>query len=275
MRAKLNERRKQEIQNTLRSLGLLAFVDRLKYLTSIARCRRRNSKFFTENSDFKVPPKALAFDAYSAPDWTFYKFSGEGTATYLADVGKKFMTDTSSAEILEWGCGPGRIIRHIQAAFPGKAAVYGTDYNPETIVWCNANIHSARFVLNTLHPPLNFGADRFNFIYSHSVLTHLSETVSHEWMDELYRVARPGAVLVMTTHGDSRLNLLLPEELEVYRKTGIVVRGNVNEGKRLFRTCHAPVYLREKLFKKFEVLEHVEAGFPYSEQDVWILRKTA
>jgi hypothetical protein len=80
---------------------------------------------------------------------------------------------------------------------------------------------------------------------------------------------------VITTNGNSRRKFMLPEELKEYEAKGFVVRGKVEEGKKMFFSWQTPGYLRENWFKDFEVLEYVEASFPHTGQDHWILRKPA
>jgi SAM-dependent methyltransferase len=220
-----------------------------------------------------VPPRFLAFDAYSAPDWDFYKLSGVESAAFLSAAARRYLPDNTSLRVLEWGCGPARVIRHIHSTFGSEAEVYGSDYNRDTIGWCNQNIPGVVFSVNGLHPPLSFGEGFFDFIYSISVFTHLSEPVGLEWVTELHRVMRSGAIAVISANGDSLLDKLLPEELETYKSRGVVVRGKVQEGKKMFFAVHSPAYVREILFKSFEVLEFAPGEFPYTGQDLWILRK--
>jgi ubiquinone/menaquinone biosynthesis C-methylase UbiE len=174
-----------------------------------------------------VPPRFLAFDAYSAPDWDFYKISGSETATFLSSIAKRYLPENTSLRVLEWGCGPARVIRHISSNFGSGAEVYGSDYNRDTISWCTQNIRGVIFSLNELRPPLPFNDRVFDFIYSISVFTHLSESVCHEWVKELYRIMRSGAIAVISTDGDRSLKRLLPDELETYQTRGVVVRGRV------------------------------------------------
>jgi hypothetical protein len=89
----------------------------------------------------------------------------------------------------------------------------------------------------------------------------------------LYRITCPGAVLVISTNGDSRINFLLPHELANYKATGIVIRDKFEEGKKMFWACHSPKYLKERLFKDFAILDYLPEGFPYTGQDMWVLRK--
>lgn len=260
----------QRFQHTLRQLGLLTVADKFRYLTKVVRLSRANREFISAHPEFDLPPKTLAYDAYSAPDWSFYKQSGVETAAFLAALIQQRLGGHDGLKILEWGCGPARVIRHLPAALGAGAEIYGADYNPASIAWCRKHIPDVTFASNGLEPPLPLGAGEFDFIYAISVFTHLSEPVAHRWVAELSRVARPGGFLVVTTNGDSMP--MLPAELEAYRASGIVIRGNFKEGKRCFSAIHSPAYARKELFKDLEVVQHVPGGFPHTGQDYWVLR---
>ena len=62
----------------------------------------------------------------------------------------------------------------------------------------------------------------------------MSDAVSRQWANELLRVSKDGAILVITTNGNSRRKFMLSEELKKYEATGFVVRGKVEEGKKCF-----------------------------------------
>ena len=257
----------------LRSLGLLGIAENLRYLITVARTYPANRSFQSQNPDFKVPPRALAYDAYSAPDWDFYKKSGEETSAFLLTIARSHLPAGATTRILEWGCGPARVIRHLPSAFGPGAEVFGSDYNAEAMQWCTDAVPGIHFTLNGLLPPLPFAPGFFDFIYSISVFTHLSESAIHQWIDELYRITHSGSILAITTNGDSFTEKLLPDELETYKSRGFVVRGNVEEGKRAFSSCQSPPYLREKFSARFEVAEFVPGKFPFTGQDMWVLRK--
>jgi SAM-dependent methyltransferase len=264
----------QRFQHILRHLRLLSVADNFRYLTTVVRLSRNNREFIAANPGFDLPPKALAYDAYSAPDWTFYKQSGAETAAFLAGIIRQRLGGKEGLKILEWGCGPARVIRHLPAAVGGAGTeVYGSDYNPASIAWCRQHIPHINFVSNGLEPPLPLGAGQFDFIYAISVFTHLSEAVSQQWVAELSRVARPGGMLVVTTNGDSMQRVMLPAEQQAYRASGVVIRGYFKEGKRCFSTIYSPVFARNELFKGLEVVQHAPAGFPHTGQDYWVLRK--
>ena len=55
----------------------------------------------------------------------------------------------NKASILDWGCGPGRIVRHLPSIV-SKAKIFGSDYNEESINWCRENIEDVGFEVNGL-----------------------------------------------------------------------------------------------------------------------------
>ncbi len=169
---------RQKMLRVLRDSGLMTLADTLRYPFSVLKYYRKERLFNARNPGFKVPPRILAFDAYSAPDWDFYKLSGSETATFLSATARRYLPQNAKLRVLEWGCGPARVIRHIPSYFGSEVEVYGTDYNRDTIGWCSENIPDVVFCLNGLRPPLQFGEAFFDFVYSISLCANISETSS-------------------------------------------------------------------------------------------------
>jgi SAM-dependent methyltransferase len=263
-----------KIQHVLRNTGLLFLAEKYRYFSKVFTLKKRNRKFINQNPGFTLPPSLLAFDAYSSSHWEFYKLSGEITAKFLASVITKYFPTERSLKIYEWGCGPARIVRQLPATLHQTAEIYASDYNIPTIEWCKKNIPGIHFSVNGLQPPLSYANETFDFIYAISVFTHLSEKNGLGWANELYRVLKPGGVLLITTSGDRiyRTELLKSERKE-YDRSGIVIRANYQEGKKMFLAMHSPGYVREKLLRHFEITEHVPGEFPFMRQDYWIARK--
>ncbi|MBI3723588.1 class I SAM-dependent methyltransferase [bacterium] len=235
--------------------------------------RGPNRRFQEERPGEVFPPHDLAYDAYGRGDWKAYFEGGAVDAKFIAS---KLVSHCRKQDprVLEWGCGPARILRHMRAALPGlQPSLSGSDYNARTIDWCRKAIRDASFELNGLDPPLPYPESSFDFLYNFSVFTHLSERAGLLWIKELARVLVPGGVLLLSTHGDRTTDRLLEKEKETYAR-GIVTRDGVPEGKRGFVTYHNPSYVRAVLLEGWELLEHVTdppmAGFM---QDIWIARK--
>jgi SAM-dependent methyltransferase len=274
---------REYIVAALRATRLLPAYNAAKFHYVVAKARAGNEAFVREHPDFPLPPLPLCYDAYAHVGYRDYFESGRNHAEFFggkiaqhAQGAATFLSpESGSLAVLEWGCGPARVIRHLGDFLRGEPSLAGSDYNPETIAWCRANIPGIRFEKNELAPPLPFPGGSFDAVYALSVLTHLSEAMHFAWRDELKRVLRPGGILIVTAHGDwYRKHHLRPDEQKAYDAGRLVVRGGVEEGKKWFAAFHPPVFMREKLFAGWKVLEHLTHPLPGSiEQDVWIVRR--
>ena len=115
-------------------------------------------------------------------------FSGKGIADH--------------ARILDWGCGCGRVARHMP---PRPSAVHGCDIDADNVAWCAAHLPGS-FAVSTLRPPLPYEDGAFDLIYGVSVFTHFRPKLEALWLAELQRVAAPGAILLMTIHGQTAID---------------------------------------------------------------------
>ena len=250
---------------------MLTVVDRLRLGVRTVRARRRNKEMAIRYPEFAVPPRHLAFDAYAIVDWRWYKASGEATARQIVDLlARHGMTGPRS--LLDWGCGPARIVRHLPDLMP-ETDLHGSDYNRETIAWCTAHVGGVSFAVNGLEPPLPYGDGQFDCIYGISVITHLSRTVAEAWLGELARVLASGGLLVLWTNGDTVARSLLPEERRAYEEGRYVTRACVREGRKWFLSVHPQAWVHEQLSRLFVVEEHLEGGFGGAEQDIWVARR--
>lgn len=259
----------------VRSSGLLKPADTVKYWVSRARTHLRNARFTRQHPGFIAPPADLAFDAYNHIDWQAYHDSGLAHARLFARLLAAQPSD-GPLRVLEWGCGPARLIRHLPALLaPRPLALTGSDYNPRTIAWCRSQIGGVDFIENGLNPPLPLADASVDAVYNFSVLTHLSEAVQLQWVQELRRVLRPGGLLICTTHGEAyRYLLALESERARFDAGELVEQGGYEEGKKWFFAVHPERWLREKLFADFEDVQRVPTTAADAiRQDVWTARK--
>jgi SAM-dependent methyltransferase len=104
----------------------------------------------------------------------------------------------SFRSVLDWGCGCGRIARCAAEMFPG-ARYHGLDTDQEAIEWCREHLAEiGHFEQCSELPPAPYEDGSFDFIFALSVFTHLRLDAENQWLKELARVARPGAVLFFT-----------------------------------------------------------------------------
>jgi SAM-dependent methyltransferase len=224
---------------------------------------------------FIPPPAWIMYDAFGSVDYRAYHDSGQLAAHTIAGFVLPFLERRGNVRILEWGCGPGRIVRHISRAFePVAPLVYATDYNRDTIMWCRGMLPNIQFETNGLLPPLPFPEAVFDCVYCISVFTHLSEESHHQWLKEIRRVLAPGGIALITTHGDRFRSKLLASERELYDAGKLVVRGAVKEGSRVYSTYHSPRFMRDFLGKSDVLLHEPSPERSISGgQDVWVIRR--
>jgi SAM-dependent methyltransferase len=174
--------------------------------------------------------------------------------------------------ILDFGCGVGRIMRHWKLL--QSSCLYGTDYNPTLVRWCEVNLKFAEFRVNSLSDRLPYEAETFDFIYAYSVFTHLSEPLQFFWINELSRVLKPGGYFYFTTHGDFFFSQLNADEKQAFLDGQLVVRGAEQSGSNTCSTYHPVAFVRENLARKFSVLDFIpgRTGGDIL-QDIYLLTK--
>ena len=266
---------KYRLIHRVRRLGLLGLADRVKLGLARVLTRRRNQQFRRTHPDFAVPPDDLAFDAYNSLDWQHYRDGGRRQAEIFATLIARHCA-APKLRVLEWGCGPGRLIRNMTALLGERAgSLTGADYNPRTIAWCRANLPGIAFAENALLPPLPFADASFDAVYCFSVFTHLSEPVQLAWAAELRRVLAPGGLLVCTTHGDHYRYLLTDVgEQRRYATGHVVEQAKYREGRKWFFALHPPAHVRSTLLADYaDVAPARPPAAAGILQDVWIARK--
>ncbi len=265
---------RQRIAGLLRKTRLLTLADRVTLLREIIRRYRANRRFLAEHPGFSVPPAALAYDAYNHVNWREYHDSGMLHAQLIADLIREHLA-VNPLRMCEWGCGPGRVIRHLRGTLADRTVeLFGADYNPASVAWCRTHIPGVEFRHNNLEPPLPFESGALDALYAISVFTHLSAEGHRRWIEEVFRVIRPSGIVIFTTHADACLERLLPDEQQQYRGGNLVVRGGVYEGSKCFVAYHPPAYVREELLQGADVVAHLPSPASYQMvQDVWVARK--
>jgi len=262
-----------QISNLLRTFRLIYLADWIRYYIQKFQNRRINRNFKKNNPDVKLPPDYLIYESFQLNYQKYYTESIE-TAQWIADLLGKHI-ELKDKRILDWGCGPGRVIRHLPSVIGNGCEYYGTDYNEKSIAWCSSNLLDIKFNKNTLEAKLPYSDNFFDIIYGISVFTHLSEKSHYDWYKELYRILKPNGILLLTTQGDNFKVKLTKKELDKYNKGELVVRGKVKEGHRTYSAFHPKEFML-RLFNNVEILEHIETK-PENDkslpQDIWILKK--
>ena len=241
-----------------RAAGLLPLLERGAYLRDRMRTRRANAAFRAANPGLALPPLWWMRDMYAHTDYGLYWRSGQAHARVIDRLFAEGLGRTP-ARLAEWGCGMGRVLRHVIAE-----QATGYDYNEAAIAWCAEHLAGA-YRRNALMPPLPCEDGAHDALFAISVLTHLSEAAHGAWAAEMARVVAPGGVLIVTVHGAPGPGQLLPDEAARFAAGELVVRGRVKEGSRLY-TAYQPDAFMRALFPGFEMDRLAERGLG---QTVW------
>jgi SAM-dependent methyltransferase len=262
---------RSRVKNALGRLNLAQFAFRTRERLRSLRPRRPA----TCSDGFPLPPARLMVLVTGSADTAWYTQSGplavENICGVLRDAN---LALASFRSILDFGCGCGRVIR----CWPPltKAALHGSDYNPELVDWCRRNLLFAKFQRNTLAPRLDYADHQFEFAYALSVFTHTPENLQLPWIDELRRILRPGGYLLITTQGDEYFQKLEPAERDAYRQGRLVVRYGEAAGTNLCSVYHPESWVCEHLAQGFSVIQvRPRAASANGNQDMYLLRKTS
>jgi cyclopropane fatty-acyl-phospholipid synthase-like methyltransferase len=211
-----------------------------------------------------LPPPELRYRVGASPDAeefiTVGKNCAEDIKSALGMIGYEF---GSFNRILDFGCGCGRTLVHLQSSAPA-ARIDGADIDMPAIEWCKDHLDFATFSLSKETPPLDYATDTFDLIYAISVFTHLDEEYQFRWLDELRRVAKPRGIVLLTVNPLNRTD------------QGFVFERTYEQG--LFpawyhNAYHSQQYVLKNFGKYFKVLDYLPRSMN-AHQDVVLLQKT-
>ncbi|MBI3608475.1 MAG: class I SAM-dependent methyltransferase [Nitrospirae bacterium] len=194
----------------------------------------------------------------------------------MRSYGKKYGDFDS---LLDWGCGCGRFLRYFSES--RKPAVTGVDIDRSNIDWGRKHLLFARFETVPLRPPTGLKNEQFDLIIGISVMTHLRLSDQLLWLEELARVAKPGAVVLLTTLGPasvSRLPVPLDQFQKWTREGSIYYRDNDNlkgyiEDDDYYGSAYVtPDFIRDAWSRYFQV-EEILPAYIGNHQDLVVLRK--
>jgi SAM-dependent methyltransferase len=145
-------------------------------------------------------------------------FIETGSRCWLAFLSRKYCT--SSSDVVELGCGCGRIARALKEPWwdPWFEGTYvGVDIDPEMIEYCRNNFPAPRFQFilsphkSTTYSPSKSsvapetvrdlaiaGPESKDFVYALSLYTHLLEREVVEYLRDTYRILRAEGIMYMT-----------------------------------------------------------------------------
>lgn len=116
---------------------------------------------------------------------------------------------TDNDMICDWGCGSGRVARHIVRDLAPHQEFIGFDIDGPAVEWATRHI-APMFRQTEMEPPLPFDAGGIDVVYAYSVFTHLTLPHIRKWVSEMARVIKKGGHFIFTILSDTALVALMP-----------------------------------------------------------------
>lgn len=226
-----------------------------------------------EDLHFEMPPAdAAARIGVSAR--THYTILGRSIYRSFERALKKNFKSTFAdyQTIVDWGCGSGRVGRHVVADLKPGQKLLGFDIDRQAIGWANDRF-GKHFHACSIAPPLEVKEGSVDLLYAYSVLTHLKEADMKAWVAEMSRVVIKGGVFLFTVMSDAAMVSLFPatdrDLLIAWNKRGIFDSlGNqqldtIDVGENYYRNVWMKQkYIIDLLGSKFEVMDFIQ-GFHF------------
>lgn len=248
------------------------------------RTRRAEHNWYFPD-DWLAPPlpdAPLRKRASGSEDEQRFRLEGYTTFTKL-DLALRQAANRGIAgfpRVLDWGCGCGRVARYFHR-LPDVALV-GIDVDSDNVDWCCRHLGFATFLPAPLHPPTDFHPSSFDLVVGVSVFAHLAEPDQRGWLEELRRVTRPGAYLLLSVLGEATA-CQTPWDLALWERwqdMGILSTGGNEDLKGVVldgyycNTYMTSAYIRRAWAPYFTVVDIIPA-YIGNQQDLVVLRNPA
>lgn len=182
--------------------------------------------------------------------------------------------------ILDWGVGCGRVARHFLEI--SGVDLIGIDIDSDNITWCRENL-SGSYHYVELEPPTDIRACSFDFIYSCSVLSHLTEDAADKWLAEIERLLDPDGIALLSYNGTSNAAsylsrrpsefLLVTEDKLFDKDINTELEGYI-PSETYYRASFASDRWWQEKFGKYFEMRGVELSVVSGHQHVAVLAKS-
>jgi SAM-dependent methyltransferase len=178
-------------------------------------------------------------------------------------------------DILDFGCGLGRVLRPLVERVPG-ARIVGFDIDPSILDSCRRLLEDDR--LRLVSSTGEFPGESFDLIFAISVFTHLDASFEF-WLEEVHRLLRPAGKALLTYQDETLFTEMVSSgkiagvDLEKQRlEERFVVGAGTLEGDAEMGTFVTTKHWEALLGSHFKILRTVPRGL-FGHQSYSVLSK--
>jgi SAM-dependent methyltransferase len=224
------------------------------------------------------PPEPLRVRVANTPQIVNFRVTGLQTFSQFAEAVGRHGGMSKIRTMLDWGCGCGRVTPYF-VKYSGVDQIHGCDIDAESIGFCRDRLPGAMFRTITPYPPMPYADEAFDLVTGYSVMTHLTRENQALWLEELRRILRPGALCLLTLHGEGAAEFLGPKFLARLQEKGIddgsldPALDSIAPTGYYRATYQSRGYTIGEFSRCFDVLEYLDRGMFF--QDLIVLRRRA
>ncbi len=257
----------------LRTAHLIGLADRAVAEQAAYRLRDANTAYQKAHPNRAFPEPTLVHEVAGHASLQVFDESGAAHASLIA----RWLLEAGlvpAPRILEWGCGPARILSHLPAALGDRAArFFGCDPDDQAIRFAARAHADISFQRSAPLPPAPYGAGAFDAIYGVSILTHLDEATASAWAGELARLVAASGIVLVTAHGEKAAARLGASEKRAFESGRYIALGGARMGSRTYVSYFNEAAGRRLFAPFFTDITHRPDDSVGLGQDVWLLRR--
>jgi SAM-dependent methyltransferase len=257
---------------------ILAPVYRWRRRVQLKRIEEGDRRYLAVHPGLKVPPPELRYNVVGPCTIEQFLRGGEQTVDDIEAALRSIDKSLSQIrELLDFGCGCGRLVSALQGRRLTDLRVTACDVDERAIRWCRQSLENIKFVANDALPPSPFENESFDLVWCGSVFTHLDENHQDLWLDEINRILKPNGILLASVHGPHLWEPRLPSwTIGNLRTKGLVfARTGADAGihPSWYQVAwHTEKYIREHWASVFEIRGYRPRGFN-DYQDIVVAQK--
>jgi SAM-dependent methyltransferase len=262
---------RRALLSVLRATHLIGLADSFAAQRAVWRTRDENRAYVRAHPERRFPDPRLVYEVAGHARLAQFDETGQAHAAEIAALLRDCGLPTAP-RVLEWGCGPARILAHLPAALDAPGArFFGCDRDGRAIAFARQAHAGMDFQRIAPAPPAPYDAAAFDALYAISVFTHLDEAAAHAWAGELARLAAPGACVLVTTHGAHAAARLDGAARRAFDSGAYVALDGARMGSRVYVSYFNETAGRALFEPRFAQVRHRPGDGRGMAQDVWLL----